>query len=180
MDNKELRSMAILKKILKVIDSISEYSSLLTRWLAWLLVLVGAYDTIARHFFNAPTLWAYDTMCMAGGALYVLGWSYVHLHESHIRVDLLFRLLSPKKKALLDIICALIFFFPLMGILTVVSANWAMRAWRINEKMISTFWYPPAAPYRTIFAIGIFLLTIQGIVKFIRDLYFLVRDEQFD
>jgi len=172
--------MTILRKILRGIDSISEHAGSWAKWFAWLLVLVGAYDTIMRHFFNAPTIWAYDLLCMAGGALYALGWSYDHLHESHIRVDFLYHLLSPRKKALLDVICAAVLFFPLMGILTITSISWAVRAWRINETMISTFWYPPAAPYRTIFAIGIFLLTLQGIAKFIRDLYFLIRGEPFD
>lgn len=169
--------MTILKKILRGIDSISEYAGSWAKWCAWLLVLVGAYDTIMRHFFNAPTLWAYDTMIMAGGTLYVLGWSYDHLHGSHIRVDLFYRNLSPRKKALLDVICALFLFFPLMGALMITSTSWAVRAWRINETMISTFWYPPAAPYRTVFALGIFFLTLQGIAKFIRDLYFVIRGE---
>jgi len=172
--------MTILKKILKGIDSISEHVGSWAKWCAWLLVLVGAYDTIMRHFFNAPTLWAYDTLIMAGGVLYLLGWSYDYLHGSHIRVDIFYRNLSPRKKALLDVICAAILFFPLMGALMVSSISWAVRAWRINETMISTFWYPPAAPYRTIFALGIFFLTLQGIAKFIRDLHFLVRGKPLD
>jgi len=172
--------MTILRKILKGIDYISEHAGSWAKWFAWLLVLVGAYDTIMRHFFNAPTLWAYDTLCMAGGALYVLGWSYDYLHDSHIRVDLLYRNLSPRKKALLDVICTLFLFFPLMGALMITSISWAVRAWRINETMISTFWYPPASPYRTVFALGIVFLTLQGIAKFIRDLYFVIRGEPLD
>ncbi|HPK87674.1 MAG TPA: hypothetical protein PK267_06590 [Atribacterota bacterium] len=54
------------------------------------------------------------------------------------------------------------------------------KAWRIKEKMISTFWYPPAAPYRTIFAFGLLLLLFQGMASFIRDLYFVIRGEPLD
>jgi len=172
--------MVILKKILRMIDKISEYSGLSARWLAWLLVLVGAYDTIARHFFNAPTIWAYETLTMAGGALYALGWSYVYLHDSHVRVDLFYHNLSDRKKALMDVISSLIFFFPLMFVLLQVSTKWAVRAWRINEIMISTYWYPPAGPFRTVVALGALLLLLQGIAKFIRDLYFVIRGEPFD
>lgn len=172
--------MITLKKIVKAIDTLSKYSGLSARWLAWLLVLVGAYDTIARHFFNAPPIWAYETLCMAGGALYALGWSYVHLKDSHVRVDLLFRLLSDRKKALMDVISSLIFFFPLMIVLVQVSTKWAVRAWRIKETMITTYWYPPAGPFRTVVALGAFLLLLQGVAKFIRDLYFVIRGEPFD
>jgi len=150
--------MAILTKLLKLIDSISEKAGSLGKWFALLLVLVGAYDTIARHFFNAPTIWAYDTLCMSGGALYLIGASYTYLHESH----------------------SILFFFPLMGIMLKLSIVWAIKAWKIHEVMFQSFWYPPAGPYRTVFALGLFLLILQGVAKFIRDLYFIIRGESID
>ncbi|HBY57298.1 MAG TPA: hypothetical protein DEG96_05495 [Candidatus Atribacteria bacterium] len=173
--------MLILKKILKTIDSISIFTASWAKWLAWLLVLVGAYDTIARHFFNAPTIWAYDTLCMAGGAMYVLGWSYDYLCDYHTRVDLFYRNLSARKKALINVLSSVFLFFPLVGALLKISITWAIRAWKIDETMISTFWYPPAAPpYRTVFALGILLLVLQGVANFIRDLYFVIRGESID
>ncbi|MBN1548438.1 MAG: hypothetical protein JW902_17440, partial [Syntrophaceae bacterium] len=65
--------MTILRKILKFIDWLSETSGALGKWFAFLLVLIGSYEAIARHFFNAPTIWAYDSMCMSGGIIYMLG-----------------------------------------------------------------------------------------------------------
>ncbi len=172
--------MIILRKILKGIDMMSRYAGLTARWLAWLLVLVGAYETILRHWFNAPTVWAYDTLCMAGGVIYIMGWSYCYLIDSHVRVDLIYSRLSERKKAMLDVIYHLVFFFPLWIILVWISTKWAVKAWRINETMIATYWYPPAAPFRTIFALGSLLLLLQGVAKFIRDLYFLRRGEHLD
>jgi TRAP-type mannitol/chloroaromatic compound transport system permease small subunit len=172
--------MTVLKKILKLIDSISEIAGSIGKWFALLLVLVGAYDTIARHFFNAPTIWSYDTLCMMGGTLYLIGASYVYLHDSHTRVDVIYNLLSLRKQALVNLICSVVFFFPLMLIMLKLSISWAIRAWRINEVMFQSFWYPPAAPYRTVFALGIFLLILQGVARFIRDLYFIVRGEPID
>ena len=172
--------MSVLKKTLKIIDLCSAKAGSYARWFAWVLVLAGAYDALARHLFNAPTIWAYDTLCMSGGALYVLGWSYDLLHDSHIRVDLFYRLMSDRKKALVNVISALFLFFPLMIAFLITSISWATKAWAMNETMTSTFWYPPAAPYRTIFAIGIALLLLQGTAKLIRDLYFLIRGEYLD
>ncbi len=42
--------MVILKKILKIIDSLSMTAGSVGKWFAFLLVLVGSYDAIARHF----------------------------------------------------------------------------------------------------------------------------------
>jgi TRAP-type mannitol/chloroaromatic compound transport system permease small subunit len=172
--------MTFLKKILKIIDSISERSGQIGKWFAFLLVLVGAYETISRHFFNAPTIWAYDTLCMAGGTVYLLGASYDYLHDAHTRVDLFYSMLSKRMQALIDVVASLLFFFPLMIIMLKLAFEWAVKAWKINEVMFNSFWYPPAAPYRSIFALGLFLLVLQGFARFVRDVYFLVRGESID
>jgi TRAP-type mannitol/chloroaromatic compound transport system permease small subunit len=172
--------MSRLKRVVTVIDSISEFSGSVGKWFALLLVLAGTYETVSRHFFNAPTIWAYDTLCMSGGALYLLGASYDYLHDAHTRVDLFFNMLSPRKQAAMNVICSLVFFFPLTIIMFKLAFTWAVRAWKIKEVFFNSFWYPPAGPYRTIFAIGLFLLILQGVANFIRDFYFMVRGETLD
>lgn len=172
--------MSRLKRVVTVIDSISEFSGSVGKWFALLLVLAGTYETVSRHFFNAPTIWAYDTLCMSGGALYLLGASYDYLHNAHTRVDLFFNMLSPRKQAAMNVICSLVFFFPLTIIMFKLAFTWAVRAWKIKEVFFNSFWYPPAGPYRTIFAIGLFLLILQGVANFIRDFYFMVRGETLD
>ena len=172
--------MVILKKILKIIDSLSMTAGSVGKWFAFLLVLVGSYDAIARHFFNAPTIWAYDVLCMSGGVTYMLGASYVYLKDSHTRVDIFYGSFSRKNKAIMDIVCSLIMFFPLMSVMLVLATKWAVKAWKINEVMFTSFWYPPAAPYRTIFALGLLLLIFQGIARFVRDVFYLIKGEEID
>lgn len=172
--------MSILLNLPRQIDRLSEGAGALGKWFAFLLVLIGSYETISRHFFDAPTIWAYDSLCMAGGAIYLLGASYTHLKDSHTRVDLFYSHLSPRQKAALDIVCALIFFFPLMTVMLKMAVTWAIRAWKINEVMFTSFWYPPSAPYRTLFAVGLLLLILQGIAKFIRDAHLLAKGKSLD
>jgi TRAP-type mannitol/chloroaromatic compound transport system permease small subunit len=117
---------------------------------------------------------------MLGGVLYLLGASYDYLHDAHTRVDLLYNLLRPRGKALANVLSSLFLFFPLMVVMLYYSVTWTIRAIKINEVMFTSFWYPPAFPYRGIFAIGLFLLVLQGLARFIRDLYFVIRGEQLD
>ena len=170
--------MPTLIKFLKIIDWLSEKSGQLGKWAVLLLIFAGSYEAIARHFFNAPTIWSYDSMIMAGGVIYMLGASYNYLHDSHTRVDLFYSRASPRRRALIDVICSLFLFFPLMIIMFKLAVTWAIKAWKIHEVMFNSFWYPPAAPYRTIFAIGLLLLILQGLARFIRDLYFVIKGEE--
>lgn len=172
--------MRTLSKILHLIDHLSEMSGAAAKWLALVLVFAGAYEAIARHFFGAPTVWSYDVLCMSGGALYMLGASYDYLHDAHTRVDLFYGMLSPRKKAAADAFCFLFLFLPLISVMSWVACKWAFRAWKINEVFYNSFWYPPAGPFRTIFALGLLLLLLQGSAKFIRDTYFALRGESLD
>ena len=169
-----------MKAVLKVVDSISQQVGSSARWLALALVLVGAFDVIMRYAFNAPTVWAYETSMMLGGSIYALGWAYAHLHKSHIRVDIFYSRLSTRGKAIMDVVCAAIFFFPLMGILLKTSIFWAVRAWARSEVMMESYWYPPAGPFRTAIALGICFFFLQGLAQFIRDLYFVMRRKTLD
>ena len=172
--------MAILTKILKFIDLLSEKSGSVGKWFAFLLVLVGSYDAISRHFFNAPTIWAYDTLCVFGGIVYLLGASYDFLHDAHTRVDIIYGNLSKKARAWMDVVSAIFLFFPLMIVMFFQALKWTVKAWKVHEVMFTSFWYPPAAPYRTIFALGLFLLIMQGLARFVRDLYYIIRGEAID
>ncbi len=172
--------MSIILKLPRYIDRLSEASGAFGKWFAVVLVAVGSYETISRHFFGAPTIWAYDSLCMAGGVVYLLGASYTYLKDSHIRVDILYSRLPPRWQAGLNIVCALLFFFPLIGVLLKEAISWAIRAWRIDEVMFNSFWYPPAAPYRTLVAVGLLLLVLQGVARLIRDVNLLMGGRDLD
>ncbi|MBN2873562.1 MAG: TRAP transporter small permease subunit [Spirochaetales bacterium] len=172
--------MTIIRWILKFIDSLSEAAGSIGKWFALVLVAAGTYETISRHFFGSPTIWAYDTLSMAGGILYLLGASFDYKHNAHTRVDIIYSHLKPRVRVLIDIIASLVLFFPLMTVLLWFSFTWTVKAWKIGEVMFTSFWYPPAGPYRTVFTIGLLLLVLQGVAQFIRDIHFLVRGTTID
>lgn len=166
-----------MRKILRTIDSISDYTAGLGKWLCYALVLVIVFDVVMRYVFNAPTLWGYETAMMLGGSMYVLAWSYTHRHHRHVRVDIIYSHLSLRGKAIIDVIGTFFLFFPFMILLIRTSGNWAWRAWEIGERSGETYWYPPLAPFRTIVLIAFCLFTFQAVAHFIRDFYTMVKNK---
>jgi len=169
-----------MRRILKTVDTISEKVGSFGRWFCVALIFVGVFEVTMRYVFNAPTIWAYETSSMLGGTVYALGWAFALLHKSHIRVDVFFSRLSLRGQAIADSILALILFFPLMGLMAERSVFWAWRAWSRGLVMMESYWYAPQWPFRTILAIGICLLLLQGIAKFVRDAYFAVKGTTID
>lgn len=164
-----------MHKILKVIDLISDQTGKTVSWLSVALVALITLEVTMRYVFNAPTMWNYETSLMTGGAMIALAWAYVHRHNSHVRVDVLYSRCSPRGKSLIDIVGTLLLFFPLIFLFANTSISQAVEAWRTGETSIETYWYPPLAPFRTIVALGFTLLAFQGIATFVHDLSRLIN-----
>jgi len=166
--------MNILRFIINHIDLSSNWSGKIVSWLIYLLILERAYDTVARYGFNAPTAWSYDISYMLYGALFMLGAAYTLLADEHIRVEAFYERFSPRARALIDLIGYLVFFFPSVGALIYFGIDFAWEAWKLKETSI-TFWAPPIYPLKALIPIAAFLLMIQGMAKFIRNLVIVTK-----
>lgn len=169
-----------MRRVLKAIDNTSEQVGRVFRWGLVLLVAIVSYEVIARFVFGAPTKWSYETDMMLSGTVYAFAWAYAVRYKAHVRIDLFYSRMSPRGKAVIDVIGALIAFFPLIIMLTYISS---VRAWDsvvIGEFSQKSYWYPPLWPYRTAITLGFILLLAQGFAQFYRDVYTLVRNKPYD
>jgi len=162
-----------MRKILLILESISQWSGRVVCWCCLALVLVLGYDVFMRYALARPTIFAYEIAIELGVAIGAGGLAYTHLHHGHVRVDVFWSRLSPKGKAIADVIASLLFFFPVVIFMTYISAQWLQAALETGEVMARTYLYPPAWPVRTVMTLGIFVFMLQGVAKLIRDIYLL-------
>jgi len=166
--------------LLKTIDSVNEWMGQAVKWLVIVAAGITCFEVAQRYIFNRPTMQGYELPIMIAGAMYCLSWGYVHKHKGHVRVDVFYGRFSDRTKAIFDTVLFLVLFMPVIGFLIFQSWNWMVRAWRIGEKSVFTYWYPPIAPLRTFIFIGIALFLLQGLAQFFRDVYFAVKGERYD
>ncbi len=162
-----------MAKFLRIIDLANEYTGKAARWVALGMISATTYEVFARYFFNAPTQWAHQTVMILGGVLVALSWGWVLLHRGHIGLDVIYRRLSPRQQAVIDLAGYLLLFFPLIGLLAYVSYDWMMDSWAVDEKWTVSYWKPPMWPCRAVLTFGFILLFFQGLAHFIRDISFL-------
>jgi TRAP-type mannitol/chloroaromatic compound transport system permease small subunit len=162
-----------MRTYLRVVDNVNEWLGQAAKWLLLVLVAVVFVDILARYVFNIGLVWAYETAQMMGASINVLGWGYVRLHRSHIRIDVIYNKFSEKTRVVLDIVFTFVLFFPVFAVFLYTAWKWMVFAWIENESMTMSHWYPPASPMRTVFVMGLILLFLQFVAETIRDLYFL-------
>jgi TRAP-type mannitol/chloroaromatic compound transport system permease small subunit len=155
-------------RFIKFIDRISEWTGGLAAWLIIPLLAVVVFEVIMRRVFNAPTGWGYDTAWMLFAAQFLIGGAYTLLHKGHIRIDIVYNLLSERGKLIHDLVCFLVFFLVPTVLFTWAGIHFAAEAWRAGEKLSTTNWFFPAGPPRTLIPIGFFLLALQTFAECVR------------
>ncbi len=154
--------------IIKVIDRISEWTGGLAAWLIIPLLAVVVYEVIMRHVFNMPTQWGYDSSWMLFAAQFLIGSAFTLRQKGHIRIDIVYNLLSERGKLIHDLVCYLAFFLLPCVLFTWAGFHFAAEAWRTGEKLSTTNWFFPAGPPKSLIPIGFFLLSLQSIAEFVR------------
>jgi len=156
--------------LLKYIDLLSQWTGKVLRWFYLALIVEMTYEVIARYAFNTPTIWSYELTYMLYGALFLLGAAYTLMVKGHIRIDVFYMRFPPRARTVVELACYLVFFFPVMFVLLFASIDFTWKSWAIKETSAASVWYPPIYPFKTVLPVAIFLLILQGIAEFIRNL----------
>ena len=157
-----------VKIILHIIDLINLWAGRLTALLMVPMIFIIMWEVIARYVFNSPTDWAFETSLFIFGGLVVLGGGYTLYTNGHVNMDVFFSRLSLRRRAILDVVTSVFFF---LFIYILLRESWDI-AWDsfVRREHTWTDWAPPYYPIRMALPVGAFLLLLQGIAKFIRDL----------
>ncbi len=169
--------MIFLKRLLKIIDSISNCTGRIVGWIAIPMIVALIYEVFARYVFHRPTIWSYEITYMIYGTHFLLGAAYTLYVKGHIRIDLLYMKFPPRGRAFIDVIGYLIIFFPIMVILVTSSFDMAKEAYEIREVSQFTPWQPILWPFKSVICVGFSLLILQGIAEFLRSVIMLIRGE---
>lgn len=170
--------MERLKKILRTIDKTSLVSGKILAFWTVIGVTIITYEVTVRYVFNRPTNWGHESMTLIFGMQYILCGAYAHYTRSHVKVDVLYAYWSPRTQAVVDVATSSLFFL-FAGVLTYTGwfYYWdSQMMWEVSF----TDWAPPYYPVKFAVFLGSFLLLLQGIAWFVRDLHFAVTGKPLE
>ena len=117
-------------RVTRALDAITR---VVGRTVAWLIVpMVGSlvYEVTARYVFDAPTLWAYDMTYMLYGTFFMLGSAWTLQRGGHIRTDTFYAEWSPRRRAIVDATCYVLFFLPAMIVFLDLGAEYFWKSFQ--------------------------------------------------
>ena len=172
--------MFALLKLSKAIDWLNEQIAIIANWLVLFACLISAGNAASRYLISVSSnAWLEIQWYMFGGMV-LLGAPYTLKMNEHVRVDLLYGMVSQRTKLWIDIIGGLLFLLPICVILTYFTWPWFVDSWLQNEGSSNAGglirW-----PVKLMMPVGFGLMALQGISEIIKRIAALehVIDEDF-
>jgi TRAP-type mannitol/chloroaromatic compound transport system permease small subunit len=160
--------MSGVRSVLRSIDTINERVGKAASYIILAILAIAALEVVLRYVFNRPTIWAWDVNIMLMGAVTVMSGGCILLTGGHPSVDIILRILSPRARAMVELVTFLLFFLGI-GVLLWQSGIDAWNSILTREKL-NTYFAPPVYPLKILWPIGVFLLLLQGVAKAVRDI----------
>jgi TRAP-type mannitol/chloroaromatic compound transport system permease small subunit len=91
------------------------------------------YDVIMRYLFNDVSIGMQELEWHLYATVFLLGISYTLKENAHVRVDVIYEHLSPKKQAFIDISGTLFFLLPFCLLIAYYGIGFAHEAYLLGE-----------------------------------------------
>jgi TRAP-type mannitol/chloroaromatic compound transport system permease small subunit len=155
--------MLLIRKFCGLIDSMNEWIGRAVSWTTLGLVIVIFSDVVMRYVLNISYVFIQELEWHIFSFIFLVGAGYTLLHDGHVRVDIIYQIISPKAQAWVDFIGVLFFLIPGCYIVIKTSGGFCLHSWEVFEGSPD----PGGIPYRFIIKsfipIGFSLMLLQGI-----------------
>src|SRR5256885_13283529 len=156
-----------MEKLLLTIDQLSPWVGQAFSWLIVALTLFISWEVFSRYALDHPHPWAFDTMIMMYGTLFMMAGAYTLSKNGHVRGHVLCVFPRPRLQASLDLLLYITFFIPGVVALCWAGYVYAGESWAINEHSNITSEGPPIYPFKTVIPVAGLFILVQGVVEII-------------
>jgi TRAP-type mannitol/chloroaromatic compound transport system permease small subunit len=160
--------VAFLQLLVRLIDGLNERVGIVISWLTTLMVLVVCYDVFTRYFLRSSSVAVQELEWHLFAVIFLIGAAYTLKHEGHVRVDVFYSRMTPRGKAIIDLLGGLVFLIPFALLVIWTSQKFINMSWMTQETSPD----PGGLPYRyllkSMISLGFVLVLLQGIAMSIR------------
>lgn len=158
---------AAMRAYVNFVEAMNRRIGRAVMYLIFVMMAILLWSSFSKTFL-LPSLWTLEMAQFALVAYYMLGGPYSIQLGSNVRMDLVYGSWSPRTKAWVDAfsVFALMFYLCVLLYGGLSSTAYALE---YGERSYSS-WRPYMAPIKIIMCIGIFLMLLQAIAEFFKDI----------
>ena len=155
-----------------MIDRISIVLGKAASWLTLFMVLITFIVVVMRYVFDAGLIWVQESVTWMHAVVFMLGAAYTLQQEEHVRVDVFYRAMSPRRRAWVDAAGVVLFIWPLCVFLAWKSFDFVAASWGLKEASRESggLPYPMVPLLKSVLLVMPLAVALQGTALFMRSL----------
>jgi TRAP-type mannitol/chloroaromatic compound transport system permease small subunit len=161
------QTVGVLLALSRAIDRLNEQFGYVANWMVLLACLISAGNAFSRYLFSMSSNGWLEIQWYMFAAMVLLGGPYTLKMNEHVRVDLIYGMVSERTRIWIDIIGGLLFLLPICVILTYFTWPWFVDSWKLGEVSTNAGglirW-----PVKLLMPVGFALMALQGISEIIK------------
>lgn len=155
-----------LSRFVKIVEAINYRLGRVMMYFIFVMIGILLWSSISKTFF-LPSLWTLEIAQFSMMAYFLLGGPYAMQMGANVRMDLLYGGWSVKTKAWVDAF-TVVFLLIYLAVLLYGGIESLAYALEYKERSPSA-WRPYMWPVKSLMCIGAFLMLLQALAEFIKD-----------
>ena len=151
----------------RVVDWFNTQLAVVADWLVLLAAVISAGNAASRYLFSESSNGWLEIQWYMFAGMVLLGAPYTLKMNEHVRVDLVYGMVSERTQIWIDIIGGILFLLPICIILTYFTWPWFVESWLQNEQSSNAGglirW-----PVKLLLPLGFCMMAVQGISEIIK------------
>ncbi|HDP89370.1 MAG TPA: TRAP transporter small permease subunit [Thioalkalivibrio sp.] len=156
---------AVLARFAAVIDTLNDWVGRAVAWLTLAMVLLMFAMVVLRYGFDWNSIALQESVTYLHALIFMAGVAYTLRHDEHVRVDIFYRQMTPRRRALVNLLGALLLLVPVCLFILVESWDYVARSWRILEGSRQTGGLPLTFLLKSFIPLMAGLLLLQGLAQ---------------
>ena len=158
---------APIRAYVRFVDAVNYRLGRFSMYLLFVLMAILLWSSFT-NIIRQNAIWTLEMAQFTMVAYYMLGGPYALQLDANVRMDLLYHRWSDRTKAWVDAfsVFALLFY---LGVLFYGAAESTIYSFEYAERS-ATAWRPYIAPIKVVMCVGIFMMLLQAISIFFKDL----------
>jgi len=165
--------MRFLSKITAYINRFTNGVGRVIAWLTLLLVALVIIVVVSRYLLGIGSIAIQESVTYVHAIIFMLGLAFTLQRGGHVRVDIFYRNYSARRKALVDLVGAVIFLMPFCLLILIGSWDYVMASWSILETSSETGGLAAVYLLKTLMIIMPITLALQGIAEILNSILIL-------
>lgn len=162
--------MGFLRAFSSRIDTLNDWVGRAIRMVTVLMVLVTTYDVLMRYVFHQSFVFIQELEWHLFAVLFLIAAGYTHFKGDHVRVDIFYARMSPRAKAIVDLVCGVFFLLPMCFLLVWTSIPFVKASIAVLEGSPDPGGLPGRYLFKMAIPVGFILLGLQGLSELVKSL----------